>query len=286
MEKRRKAIVAGSFYDSDRDSLLYQIKNCFLHEVGPGILPDIDRYKNERKIKGIISPHAGFVFSGPVAAHGYLKLSYEKEPDTIVIIGPNHRGFGKEISIMSNGYWDTPLGTIGIDENTAKNIMNFDKKNIIEDDIKAHTYEHSIEVQLPFLQYIYPNKRFKIIPISVINQQLSVMNYLAEVLFKATEDISCLYIASSDFTHYENQESAKRKDTEAIERIINMDSNKLYDTIKYNNTTICGPGPISLVIEICKKYKVEKGILLKYATSGDVSGMNEQVVGYASIMFQ
>lgn len=286
MEKRRKAIVAGSFYDSDRDSLLCQIKNCFLHEIGPSKLPDIDQYKNERKIKGIISPHAGFVFSGPVAAHSFLKLSYEKTPDTVITIGPNHRGLGEEISIMSNGYWETPLGTIEIDENTAKTIMNLDKKNIIKDDMKAHLYEHSIEVQLPFLQYIYPDKRFKIIPISVINQQLSTMKYLAEIIYRVTKDASCLYIASSDFTHYESQENAKRKDTEAIKKIINMDSNKLYDTIKYNNATICGPGPIALVIEICKKYKIEKGILLKYATSGDVSGMNEQVVGYASIVFQ
>jgi MEMO1 family protein len=284
MEYRRKAMVAGSFYNADKESLSQQLKECFLHEIGPHKLPE--NLQKERKIIGIISPHAGFIFSGPVAAHHYLSLSYEKAPQTIILFGPNHRGFGESISLMSSGYWETPLGNIEIDEQLAKNIINFDKKKMIKEDIQAHLLEHSIEVQLPFLQFVYPNYQFKIIPICIANQQLSVMTYLANTIFEATKEKSCLFVASSDFTHYEVQESARRKDYEAIDKIINMDTQIFYNTIKRNGASICGPGPIAAVTEICKKYGIKKGQLLKYATSGDVSGMNEQVVGYASIIFK
>jgi len=287
MGHRRKSIVAGSFYDADKESLSQQIKHCFLHEIGPQRLPEHGKnIQNERNIKGVISPHAGFIFSGPIAAYHFLRLSYEKTPQTIIIIGPNHRGLGKEIAIMSAGYWETPLGNIEIDEQMAKNIINYDNKHLIKEDEQAHAFEHSIEVQLPFLQFIYPKNQFKIIPICVSNQQLVKMKYLADTIFQATKEKSCLLIASSDFTHYENQESAKRKDTEAIDKIINMDSKLFYDTISRKGASICGPGPIAIVIEVCKKLGINKGKLLKYATSGDVSGMNEQVVGYASIIFQ
>src|SRR6056297_712688 len=287
MGHRRKSIVAGSFYDADKESLSQQINNCFLHEIGPQRLPEHENnIQNERNIKGVISPHAGFIFSGPIAAHHFLRLSYEKTPQTIIIIGPNHRGLGKEIAIMSAGYWETPLGNIEIDEQMAKEIINYDDKHLIKEDEQAHAFEHSIEVQLPFLQFIYPKNQFKIIPICVSNQQLVKMKYLADTIFQATKEKSCLLIASSDFTHYETQESAKRKDAEAIDKIINMDINLFYDTISRKSASICGPGPIAIVTEVCKKLGINRGKLLKYATSGDVSGMNEQVVGYASIIFQ
>jgi len=287
MGHRRKSIVAGSFYDADKESLSQQINNCFLHEIGPQRLPEHENnIQNERNIKGVISPHAGFIFSGPIAAYHFLRLSYEKTPQTIIIIGPNHRGLGKEIAIMSAGYWETPLGNIEIDEQMAKEIINYDDKHLIKEDEQAHAFEHSIEVQLPFLQFIYPKNQFKIIPICVSNQQLVKMKYLADTIFQATKEKSCLLIASSDFTHYETQESAKRKDAEAIDKIINMDINLFYDTISRKSASICGPGPIAIVTEVCKKLGINRGRLLKYATSGDVSGMNEQVVGYASIIFQ
>jgi len=287
MGHRRKSIVAGSFYDADKESLSQQIKHCFLHEIGPQRLPEHDKnIQHERNIKGVISPHAGFIFSGPIAAYHFLRLSYEKTPQTIIIIGPNHRGLGKEIAIMSAGYWETPLGNIEIDEQMAKEIINYDDKHLIKEDEQAHAFEHSIEVQLPFLQFIYPKNQFKIIPICVSNQQLVKMKYLADTIFQATKEKSCLLIASSDFTHYETQESAKRKDAEAIDKIINMDINLFYDTISRKSASICGPGPIAIVTEVCKKLGINRGRLLKYATSGDVSGMNEQVVGYASIIFQ
>jgi AmmeMemoRadiSam system protein B len=287
MEYKRKAVVAGSFYAANRQSLEAQIKNCFLHEIGPGVLPASAQEK-ERKIMGIVVPHAGFMYSGPVAAHSYLQLSFEKTPRTIIILGPNHRGLGGEVSLMSSGQWQTPLGTIEIDQSIANEIIAHDEKRILRDDFQAHLFEHSIEVQLPFLQFIYPNSEFKIIPISIINQQLVSMKYLAEIIYETIKDKyqDFLLIASSDFTHYEEQESTKHKDSEGIKEILKMDTDLFYMTIQNNNASICGPGPISVVMEACRKLGVNQGQLLKYATSGDVSGIYDQVVGYASIIFQ
>jgi hypothetical protein len=291
MGYKRRAVVAGSFYAADGQSLYQQIKECFLHKIGPQALPDTKKEKNkkmERKIMGVISPHAGFMFSGPVAAHNYLRLSLEKTPQTIIILGPNHRGLEGEIAIMSSGQWETPLGIVEVDQSVAHKILTYDDKEIIKDDIQAHSYEHSIEVQLPFLQFIYSHDGFKIVPICIINQQLAYMKYLAEVIYEIIKEDykSFLLIASSDFTHYEDQETAIRKDREGIEKILKMDSTLFYRTISENGASICGPGPISIVIEVCKKLGIAKGQLLKYATSGDVSGIYDQVVGYASIIFQ
>lgn len=288
MEYKRKAVVAGSFYAANRQSLEAQIKNCFLHEIGPGVLP-ANEQKKGRKIIGIIVPHAGFMYSGPVAAHSYLQLSFEKAPRTIIILGPNHKGLGGGVSLMSSGQWQTPLGAIEIDQSIANEIIAHDEKRILRDDFQAHLFEHSIEVQLPFLQFIYPTSEFKIIPISITNQQPVSMKYLAGIIYETMiEDKyqNFLLIASSDFNHYEDQESTKHKDSESIKQIINMENELFYKTIRKNDASICGPGPISVVMEICKRLGVNKGKLLKYATSGDVSGMYDQVVGYASIIFQ
>ncbi|MDD3655551.1 MAG: AmmeMemoRadiSam system protein B [Atribacterota bacterium] len=287
MEHKRRAVVAGSFYAANRKSLYQQIKDCFLHQIGPQALPTKNE-KRDRKIMGIISPHAGFMFSGPVAAYNYLQLSLEKTPPIIIILGPNHRGLGGDISLMSSGQWETPLGMIEIDQLIASEMLAHDEKKMIQDDFQAHLFEHSIEVQLPFLQFIYPANEYKIIPICVTNQQLSLMKYLTDIIYKTIKDnySAFLLIASSDFNHYEDQESTKRKDAEGIKQILNMDTGLFYKTIQENGASICGPGTISVVMETCKRLGINRGKLLKYATSGDVSGMNDQVVGYASIIFQ
>ena len=189
---------------------------------------------------------------------------------------------------MSKGQWETPLGVLEIDDLTASELIAQDENKFIKDDLQAHLLEHSIEVQLPFLQFIYPANEYKILPVGITNQQLSVMKYMAEIICQTIKDNSreFLLIASSDFNHYEDQEITRRKDAEAIKQIINMNSSQLYKVIQDNDASICGPGPISVVIEGCKRLGIKEGKLLKYATSGDVSGIYDQVVGYASIIFQ
>ena len=278
----RRPAVAGSFYDGDSKSLNMQIEKCFLHKIGPGKIPSVV-LAGERKIVGLISPHAGYMYSGPVAAHGFYKIALDGKPDTIIILGPNHRGFGADVSIIINGKWETPLGELEIDKDVAENILNNSK--IIKVDNKAHQSEHSIEVQLPFIQYIF-GKNVKIIPICMTRQDINTDIEIARSICSSVVDKNILIIASSDFTHYEPQEYAKNVDKQAINAILGFNPKKLYDIIYQQNLTMCGPGPITTMLIACKSLGAKKAELLKYATSGDITGMYDQVVGYASVIVQ
>ena len=274
--------VAGSFYAGDSKSLNIQIENCFLHKIGHGEIPLVNP-KRENNIIGLISPHAGYMYSGPVAANGFYKVALDGKPDTIIILGPNHRGFGEDISIMSEGKWETPLGELEIDADIAESILKNSK--IIKEDKKAHQFEHSIEVQLPFIQYIF-GKNIKFVPICMTRQDISTDIEIAKSICSSVVDKNVLIIASSDFTHYEPQEYAENADKQAINAILEFNPKKLYDMIYHQNLTMCGPGPVATMLIACKALGAKKAELLKYATSGDVTGMYGQVVGYASLIIR
>ena len=278
----RKPAVAGGFYAGDSKSLNMQIENCFLHKIGPGEIPLVNP-KKENNIIGLVSPHAGYMYSGPVAANGFYKIALDGRPDTIIILGPNHRGFGEDVSIMVEGKWKTPLGELKIDTNIAENILKNSK--IIKNDKKAHQYEHSIEVQLPFIQYIF-GRDIKFVPICMTRQDINTDIEIAKSICTSVFDKNILIIASSDFTHYEPQEYAENADEQAINAVLEFNPKKLYDMIYHQNLTMCGPGPITVMLITCETLGAKKAELLKYATSGDVSGMYDQVVGYASIIFR
>ncbi len=278
----RRPAVAGSFYAGDSKSLNIQIENCFLHRIGPGKIPLVNT-KKENNIIGLISPHAGYMYSGPVAANGFYQIALDGKPDTIIILGPNHRGFGRDISIMTEGSWKTPLGELEIDTEIAEKILNNSK--IIKSDYKAHQNEHSIEVQLPFIQYIF-DKSIKFIPICMTRQDIITDIEIARSISSSVVDRNVLIIASSDFTHYEPQEYTENIDKQAINAILEFNPKKLYDMIYNQNLTMCGPGPITVMLIVCETLGAKNAELLKYATSGDVSGMFDQVVGYASIIIR
>jgi len=278
----RKPAVAGSFYAGDSKSLNIQIKNCFLHKIGPGEIPLVNPNR-ENNIIGLVSPHAGYMYSGPVAANGFCKIALDGEPDTIIILGPNHRGFGEDISIMVEGKWKTPLGELEINTDIAEDILKNSKT--IKKDKKAHQYEHSIEVQLPFIQYIFGNN-IKFVPICMTRQDINTDIEIAQSICSSVVDKNILIIASSDFTHYEPQEYAENVDKQAINAILEFNPQKLYDIIYQQRLTMCGPGPITAMLIACKTLGAKKAELLKYATSGDITGMYDQVVGYASIIIR
>jgi AmmeMemoRadiSam system protein B len=221
------------------------------------------------------------MYSGPVAANGFYKIALGGKPDTIIILGPNHQGFGENVSIMAEGKWKTPLGELEIDAEMAEDILK--KSKIIKNDKKAHQYEHSIEVQLPFIQFIF-GKDIKFVPICMTRQDIDTDIEIAKSICSSVVDKNILIIASSDFTHYEPQEYAKDIDKQAINTILEFNPKKLYDMIYHQNLTMCGPGPITVMLIACETLGVKKAELLKYATSGDVSGMYDQVVGYASLI--
>jgi AmmeMemoRadiSam system protein B len=276
----RKPAVAGSFYAGDSKSLNMQIENCFLHKIGPGEIPAVNP-KRENNIIGLVSPHAGYMYSGPVAANGFHKIALDGTPDTIIILGPNHRGFGEDISIMVEGKWETPLGKLEIDTDIAENILKNSK--IIKNDTRAHQYEHSIEVQLPFIQYIF-GKDIKFVPICMTRQDINTDIEIAQSICSSVVGKNILIVASSDFTHYETQEYAENVDKQAINAILEFNPKKLYNMIYRQNLTMCGPGPITAMLITSKTLGAKKAELLKYATSGDITGMYDQVVGYASLI--
>ena len=272
----RRPCVSGSFYPSHPDRLKSLIEDSFNHNLGPGRLPNSPG--NHRNIIAVISPHAGYMFSGPGAAHSYLHLAEEAKPDTVVILGPNHTGFGSPISMMDKGGWETPLGVVPIDENIAKELFNV--SDIIDINESAHTREHSIEVQLPFLQYIYGD--FKFIPICMGYQDLETSKKVGDALAKVLKDKEALIIASTDLTHQETQESAARKDRMIIDAILEMDETKLQDTVRRNRITTCGYGPMSVALITSKQLGAKKAELLSYHTSGDIIKDYNAVVGYMS----
>jgi hypothetical protein len=279
--KVRHPAVAGSWYAGTSAGLQAQIEECFTHKLGPGKPPKVVE-KGARSLVGLVCPHAGYMYSGPVAAHGYYKLAADGKPDVIAIFSPNHTGLGSALAIMNEGVWRTPLGDVEIDAPTANQILR--ESRIIDVDDTAHASEHSIELQLPFLQYLYGSS-FKFVPICFLMQDLESSREVGQAVAKALADKNALVIASTDMTHYEPQKSAERKDKMAIEAAIKMDEEQYYSTVESYRISTCGYGPTVAAITAAKALGAKEAQLLCYKTSGDVTGDSSAVVGYASIAF-
>jgi len=279
--KIRSPAVAGSWYAGAPNSLRNQIEELFTHRLGPGSLPQTVK-DGPRDIVGLVVPHAGYMASGPVAAHAYYSLAKDGKPDVIVIFGPNHTGRGSALSIMNEGVWRTPLGDVKVDTETADQILRASR--IVDVDDRAHVYEHSIELQLPFLQYLYGSE-FKFVPVCFMMQDLMSSREVGKAVAEALREKNALVIASSDMTHYEPQERAEKKDKMAIDAALAMDETQYYHTVEAYGISTCGYGPVIAVITAAKELDAKKAQLLCYKTSGDVLGDRSAVVGYASIAF-
>ncbi|HLI46357.1 MAG TPA: AmmeMemoRadiSam system protein B [Geobacterales bacterium] len=277
----RKSAVAGYFYEKDREALVRQIEGCFKHEFGPGKLAHVSERK-EITIPAFIVPHAGYMYSGPVAAHAYKLLAETEKPDIFIILGPNHTGYGELVSIMPQGEWETPLGKVRINEEIAKKILTSYK--MVRPDMYAHLYEHSIEVQLPFLQYIF--KDFEFVPICIMLQTLEVATELAKVLKDIVNEYSAVVLASTDLNHYENNEITYKKDSKVIENVQNLDAEGLFKAIERYDISMCGPCPTATVLNLSKLIGVNNVKILKHATSGDIEGKKSSVVGYLAAAFE
>lgn len=290
MNKIRHSTVAGQFYDANEIDLRQTIEKCFTDFRGPGVIPKVK--STNKKIKGIIVPHAGYIFSGSTAAYSYKFLAENGFADSFVIIGPNHTGMGSGVSIMTEGEWMTPFGITQINELIAKKM----RRDIIDMDENAHKYEHSIEVQLPFLQFLVGNKNFNFVPICMGIQDIitsqEVGNIIANVIKDSNENI--VIIASTDFTHagfnYNSMppegvrvdKYAEKQDKLALEKILKLDSKGLIETVEKNNITMCGYGPVASLITAAKNLGAKETKLLKYSTSYEVQP-GSSCVGYAAI---
>lgn len=279
--KVRKPYVANAFYAGTKTQLTQQITDCFAHNFGPGQAPKVNE-KGPRKILGIVSPHAGYMYSGPVAANGFAKLATDGIPETFIILGPNHTGHGSGVSILTDGAWETPLGTTKIQTELAERIQK--SNSILDIDEASHAYEHSIEVQLPFIQFLYGDS-VKFIPICMMMQDLQTSRDIAKSIVEQCKGKNYVIVASSDFTHYEPQEVANKKDKSAIDAILKLDDAALNDLGESNRVTMCGYGPISTLIAAAKLMTGVKAELLAHRTSGDITDDKSAVVGYSSLVF-
>jgi hypothetical protein len=214
-----------------------------------------------------------------VAAHGFSQLASEVKPEVVVILGPNHHGIGARVA-LSREEWQTPLGSVDTDRGVGEQIVTASPEAHWDD--SAHSLEHSIEVQLPFLQYIYGTS-FRIVPIAMLQQNLATSQELGQAIASALKGREGVIIASSDFTHYEPQSSANRKDRLALEAILDLNPKQLETIVHTHDLTMCGYGPVMSMLVACKSLGASKANLLKYATSGDIVGDYSRVVGYASV---
>jgi len=230
----------------------------------------------------VVVPHAGYEYSGPVAAHSYLHVSSLRSPDLIVVVAPNHYGIGSGVATFRDGEWETPLGRMRVDQEAASRLVN--ESGIVAFDPEAHRLEHSLEVQLPFLQQIYGDS-VPLLPVSLLFQDAETARTVAGSLVKIVEGRRVVLVASSDLTHYEPAATAKERDSAVIEDLKRMDLSSFYSTLERLQVTACGFGAIATVMEASRALGLGKGELLKYATSGDTTGDNNRVVGYAALRF-
>ncbi|MBW7897548.1 hypothetical protein B188_23710 [Candidatus Brocadiaceae bacterium B188] len=263
----RQPTVAGSFYSSNATQLKSDVEGFVIRDCDKQI------------VLGIISPHAGYIYSGRVAGTLYSRI---KIPDTVIILAPNHTGYGTPYSVWPDGKWRTPMGDVKIDEEVVEALIN--TCTLLEKDREAHLYEHAAEVQLPFIQYFNPHAEIVVMVISAQNiaDLKNIGKHLSQVLQKLRPN--ALVVASSDMTHHESQASANRKDRIAIGEILALDEDALYRKVREMHITMCGVYPAITLLVCSKERGAKKAELVRYETSGDVTGNFDQVVGYAGIM--
>jgi AmmeMemoRadiSam system protein B len=264
---RRTPAVAGQFYPADRDGLLEEIRK------------HIQNNSEKKSVIGIVSPHAGFMYSGDTAGAVYSRIEI---PETVILLGPNHTGDGKPVSVMTEGVWSTPLGDLSIDTALAKAICS--ASPLVQADAKAHRQEHSLETQLPFLQYF--RKKFKIVPICMMRTRFINCRQVSLAILQGVQEVNrpVLLVASSDMTHYESHDSATLKDKKAIDRILKRDAEGLYETVEKNHISMCGMNPVAVMLLCANEMGAHRSRLVKYMTSGEVNGDLSHVVAYAGMI--
>jgi MEMO1 family protein len=266
------------FYPDSPSELRGIIDHSFRSSrFGPGRGPPSG---NKRRIYGIVSPHAGYAYSGAVAANGFYEIS-SMDFQNVVLVGPNHYGIGSGVATMRGGSWETPLGQVQVNSDLTAEISK--KSGIADFDDFAHSRDHCLEVQLPFLQYF--KQEFKIAPFVLIMQDIDTAFDLGKAIADSVDIDKTLLVASSDLTHYEPNGEAHRKDNELIKAMLTLDVHKFYAVLERLDVSACGYGAIASIMIAAKSLGATRGELLKYATSGDVTGDTSAVVGYSSVVF-
>jgi len=269
----REPAVSGMFYPDNPTKLRKDIETY----LGNAAVPDL-----KENVVGIISPHAGYMYSGQVAAYGFRMIA-KKQYDTVILLGPSHRAYFEGVALWDRGCFETPLGRIDIDEETAREIVNIG--GIIKPNMDTHREEHSLEVQLPFLQSVLDN--FRIIPLIMGIQTSSACKKLVQSISKILQASkkSFLIVGSTDLSHYYPYADAKKLDDVIVGHLGSFNIPGMVKDIETGKTEACGAGPIIATMMLSEKLGADHGTVLKYANSGDVSGDKSGVVGYVSAVF-
>jgi AmmeMemoRadiSam system protein B len=270
----RLPAVAGRFYPSDPVELSAQIRECLAAVSGAVNSSTV------RKVKACMVPHAGLMFSGPVAG---AVFSHIRVPDKVVILGVRHRPPGSPAAIISDGAFRTPLGDAKIDNQLAAKLRA--ACSVLTEDTVAHSKEHSLEVEIPFLQILNPDFRF--VPIAVGTGNFETLVNIGEAIgaVLAAENDEVLLVTSSDLNHYEDDATTRVKDAKAIEQLLSMDARGLYDVCRNEEISMCGLGPAVAMLTALQVWKASNAELIRHATSADRSGDPYAVVGYAGMVF-
>lgn len=262
----RRPAVAGMFYSGDKRSLEMDLDKL------------IELSADKKKVIGLISPHAGYVYSGGCAGKGF---GFVEIPDSIIILGVNHRGFGHSFAVDGHEFWSTPLGEISIDSALGTKLIA--DSDIFSVDSDAGRSEHSLEVQVPFIQYLNPNA--KILPITISSMDLDRLieggKEIAE-LFKNERDM--LIVASTDMSHYVKAEFAEVQDNKAIDKILDLDPEGLFNTVVKDNISMCGIAPTVMMLSAALNIGAKKSEIVEYTNSGHTSGDFNEVVAYLSMI--
>lgn len=262
----RRACVAGQFYPGERDGLETAVKG-YLHKRTP---------RPPEKAIAVIVPHAGYIYSGAVAGAVFSETVI---PDDIILIGPNHTGYGTPASVMRSGSWATPLGSVPVNSPLAGLLIDSDAG--FAEDIDAHLREHSLEVQLPFIQTINPNA--SIVPVTVMHASSEGCAAMGKAMAGAIRSYGkdVLIVVSSDMNHYEADDVTRAKDKKAIEEVLALEPGRLLDVTQRMSISMCGVFPAAIAINAARELGATEARLVEYATSGDASGDFSRVVGYA-----
>jgi len=261
--------VAGRFYPNDATALAAMIDSF------------VDPAPERMAAIGVVVPHAGYVYSGHVAGAIYSRV---RTPSRNIILCPNHTGYGRPLSIMRSGSWQTPLGSLEIDSELCDALMAADPE--LENDIEAHRFEHAIEVQLPFLQASQTGDGTRFVPIALGVSDWNHLEQLGRAIAETIRriDPSVLIIASSDMNHYESDAVTRAKDAMAIDPMLKLDARGLHETVRRRAISMCGAGPAAAMIVAARILGATRAELVKYATSAEVSKDFARVVGYAGVL--
>jgi len=287
MALTRRPAVAGTFYDDSPKGLRRQLEWCFTHSLGPGKVPEVARERAGRLL-GLICPHAGFVYSGPAAAWGYAALAADGAPPLVVLLGPSHTGMGAPLAISGAAAWATPLGELPVAAEAAQALIAADGAFALDD--LACQMEHSLEVQAPFLQFLFGNS-VPILPIVIRGSSASAVRSAedlglsdrAAALAGLLRDTDAAIIASTDLSHFETRAVAQAKDRAVLEAITSFDPEALLGAVDAQDVSMCGVLPVALALMAARRLDAAAPNLLHYHTSGDIAGGKDQVVGYASL---